>query len=215
MLEQVPDNFPFPDTGSENFLRAVKAQATLISLPANTTICHQGKTCEHLPILVNGRARVYKVSENGKEITLYRIAAGESCVLTASCIMSDLSFPAIAVTETECDALVFPAHVTTQWFDEFPVWRQFIFKMVSARLASILTVIDEVAFQRMDSRLANYLINTAGDEDTIHTTHQQIADELGTAREVITRLLKDLEAENRISLRRGEIQLLDKAGLKT
>ena len=169
--------------------------------------------CEHLPIILSGRARVFKISENGKEITLYRIEEGESCVLTASCIMSNLSFPAIAITEQPTVALIIPASNVTRWFEDYPAWRQFIFKMVSLRLSSILTVIEEVAFQRMDSRLANYLLNTAGEGDSIHTTHQQIADELGTAREVITRLLKDFEADGKLTLQRGLVRLIDKNAL--
>lgn len=213
MLESLPKNIPELTEASDEFRNELKRNATRISLPAGSTVCQQGNMCEHLPIILGGRARVFKLSENGKEITLYRIEESESCVLTASCIMSGLSFPAIAITEQPTDALIIPASRVTRWFEDYPVWRQFIFKMVSLRLSSILTVIEEVAFQRMDSRLANYLLNTAGEVDSIHTTHQQIADELGTAREVITRLLKDLEADGKLALQRGLIHLVDKKAL--
>ena len=213
MLDELPDLIPILDQADADFMHELKRHATKITLPAGTSVCHQGNTCEHLPIILEGRARVFKISENGREITLYRIARGESCVLTASCIMSDLTFPAIAVTEQTSDALIIPASCVTRWFEEFPVWRQFIFHMVSLRLSSILTVIEEVAFQRMDSRLANYLLNASGEDGIIHTTHQQIADELGTAREVITRLLRDFEADGNIALQRGLIRLLDKDSL--
>jgi CRP/FNR family transcriptional regulator len=215
MLEALPDNIPILNEAADDFRKELKQHANRITLPADTTVCQQGNICEHLPIILNGRARVFKISETGKEITLYRIEEGESCVLTASCIMSDISFPAIAVTERPSDALIVPAAKVTHWLEDFPVWRQFIFKMVSLRLSSILTVIEEVAFQRMDNRLANYLLNAAGQDSQIQTTHQQIADELGTAREVITRLLKDLEADGKLTLQRGLISLIDKQALSS
>ena len=206
-------DIPILKDATDLFRNVLEDQAHRVSLPAGSTVCHQGNTCEHLPIILAGQARVFKVSESGKEITLYRIAEGESCVLTASCIMSNIAFPAIAMTEQDTEALIIPAASVTRWFEEFPVWRHFIFQMVSLRLSNILTVIEEVAFQRMDNRLANHLVNSAGNDSVLRTTHQQIADELGTAREVITRLLKDLEADGKISMRRGMIHLLDKNAL--
>ena len=210
MLEKLPDNIPLLSNAPDDFRNELLQQASIARLPSGTTICHQGNQCQQLPILLSGQARVFKLSQTGKEITLYRIVAGESCVLTASCIMSDISFPAIAETDEEKGGLLVPAGAVTDWFEKYPVWRQFIFQMVSRRLDNILTVIEEVAFQRMDIRLSNYLNSAAHDEDCIKTTHQQIADELGTAREVVTRLLKDLEADGKIELQRGMIRILDR-----
>jgi len=215
MLDKLPENLPFLDEAPEDFRNVFMQQATQASLPAKSTVCHQGNECQQLPILLSGQARVFKLSESGKEITLYRISPGESCVLTASCIMSDISFPAIAETEEDIEVLLIPASAVTDWFEKYPVWRQFIFQMISLRLDSILTVIEEVAFQRMDIRLSNYLSSATSDEDRIKTTHQQIADELGTAREVVTRLLKDLEADGKIELQRGMIRILDREKLQT
>jgi CRP/FNR family transcriptional regulator len=215
MLDSMPDNIPILSNAPDDFKAVFMQQAVKASLPAGATVCHQGNVCQQLPILLSGQARVYKLSESGKEITLYRIAPGESCVLTASCIMSNLSFPAIAETEEDVEALLIPSNTVADWFEEYPAWRQFVFEMISRRLSSILTVIEEVAFQRMDSRLANYLANNVNNENCIKTTHQHIADELGTAREVVTRLLKDLEADRKIELKRGLIRILDKEKLQS
>ena len=213
MLDRLPDQIPLLSDAPDDFRKAFLQQASMARLPAATTICHQGNQCEQLPILLSGQARVFKLSDTGREITLYRIAPGESCVLTASCIMSDLSFPAIAETEKDIEVILIPASVMTDWFELYPVWRQFIFQMISRRLDSILTVIEEVAFQRMDIRLTRHLDAVADDDDIIRTTHQQIADELGSAREVVTRLLKDLEADGKIELKRGMIRILDRTRL--
>lgn len=215
MLDSMPDNIPILSNAPDDFKAVFMQQAVKASLPAGATVCHQGNVCQQLPILLSGQARVYKLSESGKEITLYRIAPGESCVLTASCIMSNLSFPAIAETEEDVEALLIPSNTVADWFEQYPAWRQFVFEMISRRLSSILTVIEEVAFQRMDSRLANYLANNVNNENCIKTTHQHIADELGTAREVVTRLLKDLEADRKIELKRGLIRILDKEKLQS
>jgi len=210
MLDKLPDNIPLLSNAPDDFRTELLQQASIVRLPSGTTICHQGNQCQQLPILLSGQARVFKLSQTGKEITLYRIVAGESCVLTASCIMSDISFPAIAETDEDIEVLLVPARAVTDWFEKYPIWRQFIFQMVSRRLDNILTVVEEVAFQRMDIRLSNYLNSATHAEDCIKTTHQQIADELGTAREVVTRLLKDLEADGKIELQRGMIRILDR-----
>lgn len=213
MLDHMPDGIPMLSEAAEDFKQAFTRQANLVRLPPSTTICHQGNHCQQLPIVTSGQARVFKLSETGREITLYRITPGESCVLTASCIMSDLAFPAIAETDQDVEAVVIPAAIVSEWFETYPVWRKFIFHMISLRMASILTVIEEVAFQRMDIRLSRHLSSAADEQGFIKTTHQQIADELGTAREVVTRLLRDMEADGSIEMSRGMIHLLRKDDL--
>ncbi len=207
MIDHLPDELNWLAEISPELRRELKSAASLVSLAAGTTICGEGSRCEHLPILVEGQARVFKASESGREMTLYRIYPGESCVLTASCIMSEVDFPAMAITERASRAIVVPARRVTGWFDEFPEWRHFVFDLVSRRMASMLAVVEEVAFQRMDQRLERYL-DSAAAHGEVRATHQEIADELGTAREVVTRLLRELEARGRVKLHRGYISLV-------
>lgn len=207
MIEHLPDNLPWLQQAGPGLRAKLKSVSSLVSLPAGATICGEGRHCEYLPLLVEGQARVFKASESGREMTLYRIYPGESCVLTASCIMSGVGFPAIAVTEHASSALLVPASHVTAWFDEFPEWRHFVFDLVSRRMASMLAVVEEVAFQRMDQRLERYL-GLAAVNGEVRATHQDIADELGTAREVVTRLLRELEARGRVTLHRGYISLV-------
>jgi CRP/FNR family transcriptional regulator len=182
------------------------------TLPPGQVVCQQGDSCGYLPLLLSGRARVFKVAESGREITLYRIETGDSCVLTASCIMSDIPFPALAVSETEVEAVLIPAGSVRAWMGESAAWRRYLFGLVARRLADVIAVVEEVAFRRMDARVAAWLLEH-GVDGVVHTTHQELAVDLGSSREVVSRILRDLENEGLIRRQRGEILVLERAHL--
>lgn len=185
-------------------------------IPAGQSINHQGDPCSHLGLLISGVVRVYKLAETGREITLYRITAGESCVLTASCIMSGTPFPAEAIAETDLEAIAVSAQQVRTWMGASNAWRSFIFSLVSQRLADMISVVEEVAFRRMDVRIATHLlVQPITQSGEIETTHQRIATELGTCREVVSRILKDFEAQGMIARSRGKIHMLDHDRLAT
>ncbi|WP_127478083.1 Crp/Fnr family transcriptional regulator [Sulfurivermis fontis] len=192
----------------ERFLR----ETVVRSLPPGQVVCQQGDSCGYLPLLLSGRARVFKSAESGREITLYRIDAGDSCVLTASCIMSDIPFPALAVSETEVEAVLIPAGSVRAWMGESAAWRRYLFGLVARRLADVIAVVEEVAFRRLDARVAAWLLEHAAG-GVAHTTHQELAVDLGSSREVVSRILRDLENEGMIRRTRGEILLLDRVRL--
>lgn len=176
-----------------------------LEIPHSEFISFEGNQCRNLAILLSGRARVYKLGENGREITLYRIGKGESCILTASCILSEKEFPAFAVAETDIEAFVIPSEIFLDWVGKHKFWQKYVFELVSKRLSAIIAVVEEVAFKRVDERIANYLLQTG--RRVIHQTHQEIAVEIGTSREVVSRILKDFEHEGIVSLARGEIKI--------
>ena len=182
-------------------------------IPAGAPIAWQGDACDQLAIVLAGTVRVYKVGESGREITLYRIEETESCVLTASCILSRTQFPALAVAETDVEAVLIPAYVLRDWVARYEPWRDYVFDMMSQRLADVIATVEEVAFRRMDARIAEFLAGLGENGATIPITHQEIASELGTAREVVSRILKDLERGGLIALSRGAVTLLDVDGL--
>jgi CRP/FNR family transcriptional regulator len=162
--------------------------------------------------VVTGSARVFKLSETGREITLYRVEPGEACVLSASCIMNRGAYPAYAVAETPMEVLLIPADVFSGWVAQHAFWRDYVFALVARHITSVMSVVEEVAFRRVDHRIAEYLMKAPGDE--VNATHQEIAAELGTSREVVSRILKDLERRGLIGLSRGRVSLLDRARLK-
>ena len=206
--------FPFLQQADGTFLERFLAQSQPVGLKQGDPICDQGVLCQHLALIVSGTARVYKLGESGREITLYRLGSGESCILTASCIVSGSPFPAFAVCEQDIQALAIHPGVVRQWTDEFPLWRNYLFGLISDRLGDVISVIEEIAFRRVDRRLADYLLQRAGGRrQSIKATHQAIASDLGTSREVVSRILKDFEHQGLIAVSRGQLQISDAAGL--
>jgi CRP/FNR family transcriptional regulator len=152
---------------------------------------------------------VYKIGETGREITLYRFGNGESCILTANAILSRKSFPAIATVEREAEAVMIPAEAFRDWVKRHDVWREFVFDLLSDRLSSVMAVVDEVVFQRMDRRVASLLVTKSKTQHPIRITHQEIAAELGSSREVISRILEDFSQRGIVESGRGTIEILD------
>lgn len=205
---------PFLADPAAAVTRAFIAQATMMRLPAAATVFAEGDLCSAFAILSQGQVRVFKIGETGREITLYRFARGESCILTASCILSERQFPAIATVEEPAEAFLVPHTVFQQWVDAYPPWRDYVFQLLSRRLATVLEIVDEVAFRRMDVRIAEFLLRQAplGGE-ALALTHQQIAAELGSSREVVSRILADFAAAGLVQVTRGSIAILDRLGL--
>ena len=189
-------------------LQPLLARAVRKNLVPLQILAQPGAECTSLPFALEGRLRVYKTSESGRELTLYRIERGECCILTATCIMNGDSFPAIAAAEVNSTILLVPAAVLLGLVEDHAVWRRFIFSLYSRRLEDVLRLLEEVAFRHVDVRIASYLLQH-GEAPTgaVNRTHSQIASELGTSREVVTRILKDLEAEGLIVTLRGRIEI--------
>ncbi|MDP6777059.1 MAG: Crp/Fnr family transcriptional regulator [Candidatus Latescibacteria bacterium] len=204
----------FLSTAGKDIETAFLEHADAVRVPAGQHIGLEGNPCSALAFVVSGSARVYKTGETGREITLYRVEPGETCILTASCILNEELFPAFAITETDVEAAAVPAQVFRRWTDRHPFWRDYVFRLISHRMATIIAVVEEVAFRRVDVRLAEFLAGASdGPDDPIRRTHQQIASELGTSREVVSRILKDFEREGLLSLSRSSVQVLDPAAL--
>ena len=207
-----------------NFLSQADAAArteflqmsSMAHLAAGQNICNQGDECAHLALVTSGTARIYKLGENGREITLYRIGRGESCILTASCILSQLPFPAFAVCEEQVEAVVVPASQIRQWLADSSLWRDYVFGLVAHRMADIISLVEEVVFHRMDQRIADYLVQHCPQgEQRLEITHQLMASDLGTSREVVSRILKELESKGIIRVARGSVEILDHGQLKS
>ena len=154
-----------------------------------------------------GQKRIYKASPTGREITLYEIGRGEACILNAACVLSDTLSPVSAMAITDVSYLVIPAEDFKNLLSTYEEMRTFVFGAFGQRLVSILELISEVVFKKMDERLFDYLVEKSQD-GVLSMTHQQIANDLGTAREVVSRLLKDFEKEGKIVLSRGHIRLI-------
>jgi CRP/FNR family transcriptional regulator len=193
--------------------REFAAHAYTALIPAQKDVFVEGDHTGAIALLLSGVVRVYKIGETGREITLYRFGPGESCVLTANAILSQQSFPALATAEEDTEAIMIPAETFRAWIGRSALWRDFVFDLMAQRISSMLAVVDEVTFRRMDSRLAAFLVERCREENPVRITHQEIAAELGSSREVISRILADFAAHGRVRLGRGTIEVLDSAAL--
>lgn len=213
---QLQEIFPFLQRASADFRSNLLDNASLASLPAGHLICHDGSECALLPLVVQGTGRVYKLGENGREITLYRVERGESCVVTASCILSGQPFPAFAECETDVQAVVVRPAEVRRWMATSEPWRQYVFGLIAGRLQDVFGVLDAVLFQRLDQRLIAFLLrcHAQAPGQGIAMTHQALAAELGSSREVVSRVLKGLEGQGLLRTTRGRIALLDPAALE-
>jgi CRP/FNR family transcriptional regulator len=214
-FERISIALPFLQTASPEIIRDFKANAYYAKIPSGRDIFVEGDQVDGIALMMSGVVRVYKLGETGREITLYRFGEGESCVITANAILNQQDFPAIAQVEREAEAVMVPADVFSDWVRRYDPWRDFVFNLVSNRLVSVMEIVDQVAFQRMDRRVASFLLNRSKLQNPIAITHQEIANEIGSSREVISRLLEDFENRGLVRLSRGEIELMDLEGLKT
>ncbi len=213
--ELISRALPLLRDASPQLVHEFQQAAFFARIPAGHDIFLEGDRVDAIALLVSGVVRVYKIGENGREITLYRFGNGQSCILTANAILNQKTFPALATVEQDADAIMVPADTFRAWIDRYELWRDFVFKLLSQRLASVIEIVDEVAFRRMDARLASLLVERARSVNPIRLTHQEIAAELGTSREVISRLLEDFTESGLIRLGRGQIEVLDAAGLQS
>ncbi|WP_036233130.1 Crp/Fnr family transcriptional regulator [Marinobacterium litorale] len=192
--------------------RKALAQSRVVEIPAETEVFHPGDRCKQFLLVISGSVRVQKLSSSGREIVLYRVESGQSCILTTACLIGGGPYQAEAITETPVTAVVIPAPAFETALDDSKALRAFVFDGYGERLTELLMLIDAISFGRLDSRLADWLL--ARPEDAIRTTHQQLARELGTAREVISRTLKEFERRGWLQLSRGSVTLTNREELK-
>ncbi len=205
----IENKLSFLSSSNERVKSKVMQFGAVAELQKGALIFDEGAACTNLAIVLSGKVRVFKLSESGREITIYRINEGESCILTISSILSDLKFPATAVVEEDLTALMLPSNVFKELVDIDEKWRNYTFRLVNQRLANVITIVEEVAFGRMDERIAEFLMSKINDNNyELNITHKQIADELGTHREVVSRILKDFEKAGFIQLARNRIKVL-------
>ena len=200
------------DSALLHFLQHQEGVQTII-VPADVTVCQSGDVCENLVIVLEGQVKVFRPATNGRSLTLYYVNANESCILTASCILNKTPFPAFAVTTTEVKALSIPPEKVIDWLEHEPMWQKYMFGLLSQRMINLIELVDTVAFETLDVRLSDWLLSNI-DQQPIKTTHQKIAEDLASSREVISRLLKKFEKNGLIELGRGTIHIANTSALE-
>jgi CRP/FNR family transcriptional regulator len=192
-------------------------RAQLTSLPERAMYLTDGDETDVIALVGAGRLRVYKTSESGREITLYEVKAGEFCVLNLLCMLTGIRAPASARVEESVHAVIFQGADFRRWIGSDPAIRAHVFALLGRSVADIMGLVEEIAFKKMDVRLAEYLQTKLRGTDSaiVETTHEMIALDLGSAREVISRLLKEFERQGAVHLARGRITVNDTGLLKS
>ncbi|MFZ5483673.1 MAG: Crp/Fnr family transcriptional regulator [Pseudomonadota bacterium] len=188
------------------------AQAAMtMSAPAGVTLFDIGQACQALPLVLSGSIRVFKRAENGREISLYRVRPGELCLVTVGCLLGSDAYPATGVSESEIRAIALPRALFLHLTESHPPFRQAVFHLFSERLTGLMQLVEEITFRKLDQRLATLLAARA---PLVQDSHQQLADELGSVREIVSRLLKQFEEHGWLRLGRSRIEVLDAEALR-
>ncbi|AAV94902.1 Crp/Fnr family transcriptional regulator [Ruegeria pomeroyi] len=196
-------------------LRAeLEAGSQIVSVPAGTQIFAPGQSADHLWLLLEGTVKVQQKSETGREVFLYRVHAGESCVLTTACMLAFEDHSAEGTCETDVSAVAIPRRSFDDLIARSPVFREFVFTAYSRRITDLFTLIDDIVFQRMDVRLAARLLELADSDNIVRATHAVLGTELGTAREVVSRTLSEFQRRGWVEQARGELRLIGRDGLE-
>lgn len=182
-----------------------------LEVPARVDLFDEGQPCQGFPFVLSGEVRVTRTSSDGRALELYRVVPGEVCVVSAGCLFGTRPMSARGTTLSTCTLVVAPVGVIRDWCDT-PAVRDFLFGLLADRLAELMELVEAIAFQRLDQRLARTLL---GHGRTRHATHQQLADELGTAREMVSRLLKRFETDGLVGLGRERIEIVDAHRLRS
>lgn len=189
----------------------IAAGAAPARMPAGTVLFHPGDACRGLVLLRSGRARVDLIAEDGHALLLYRVEPGEPCALTTSCLFAEEPYSAEGSAETDCEALVLPAPLFTRLVEENQSFRSFVLAGFASRLGALMGRIEELTFRSVDARLAGYLAARAS--GTVSATQQEIAADIGTAREVVSRRLAAFAKARLVRTERGAVTVLDAPGI--
>jgi len=206
LLSQYPALRGLPSALHEELI----AQCAIMNVPQGAVLFDEQQPCRGFPLLLSGSIRVIKAAPNGRELQLYSVTPGESCILTSSCLLGQAQYHARGVAAEDVEMAMLPPATFMALIDSHEPFRNYVFSLFSERMADLMQLVSAVAFQKLDQRLAALL---ASRSTPIHTTHQALADELGSVREIVSRLLKQFEEQGWIRLGREQIDIVDAKAL--
>ncbi|HBQ64309.1 MAG TPA: Crp/Fnr family transcriptional regulator [Clostridiales bacterium] len=216
-IGELKNAFPFIQDMDPDQLESLFQASKISDVEAGTPIINSGKECPGLALILRGCVKVSRISNEGREITIYRVKKGETCILSAVCMLGAgfSNYPVTVTTEQDSRMmLISTSYIRKAVTDNSPLWK-YILTSIADRLYQAIDVVDKVAFQSVEKRLAQILLEFGGEgRHSVYATHEMLARELGTAREVISRQLKEFERQKLIQLKRGIITILQTDALK-
>ena len=192
-------------------LDRVLDEAVIRTAPAGTVMFDEHNPCQAFPMLIEGTIRVSKSAPNGRELQLYRVGPGEACILTSSCLLGNAPYSARGIAESDVTAVTLPMPLFSRLLAEYEPFRNYVFGLFAERISELMQLVEAVAFQRLDQRLASLLL---GKGRIIRTTHHGLAEELGSVREIVSRLLKNFSDQGLVALEREKIEILNPQRLR-
>lgn len=215
-VKSVLEALPFWDRLSDSEKDFARRNSAIRRAPAGSLLYSLDCACVGMVHVISGTVRIYLLSPEGREVTLFRLGAGKTCVLSAACVVRQISLDTHMMTETDCELLVMNAEAFGRLTDE-NVWaRSFLFELASENLTSIMHTMERILFSRFDSRLASFLVaeHERTGETELRMTQSEIAERVNSAREVVARMLGEFEREGLVRKRRGSLILIDIDGLR-
>ena len=212
-VERWIERFPVIRHLDARHLQLARGVVQFPVLERNAVAYEREGPCANYLMCIDGRTRVFRLSESGREMLIYKVGAGGTCVLTTQCLLSGGNFPAESIAEERTELAALPTETFRQLMAASPEFRRFVLDDYTRLLASLFTLVEEVAFAPLEQRLARRLLVEAGTDGLVAKTHQQLAADIGSVREVVSRILGEWAEAGLVALRRGEIAILDRAAL--
>lgn len=210
MAQRVLERFPALSGLAPARLERLLADAQLLRVPAGSILFDADQPCRGFPLILEGAVRVVMNAPSGREILLYRVDPGQGCILSGGCLLGHSDYAARGIADADVTLINLPPAAFNALLLEHEPFRRFVFGMYGERLAEVMALVEEVAFRRLDERLAQALIHRG---PVIEATHQKLADELGSVREIVSRLLRSFETRGWVKLERERITLTDAKSL--
>ncbi len=208
---QLLERYPMLEQLTAAQLEDFRSSAVSMKVPAETVIFDENQACQGFPLLLSGSVRVIKAAANGRELRLYRVCPGESCILTSSCLLGHTQYHARGITEEDTEMVLLAPATFAELLSTQQAFRDYVFSLFSERLTNMMQLVSAIAFQKLDQRLAALLVSRPS---PIHATHQALADELGSVREMVSRMLKQFAEQGWVKLGREQIDVTDAKALR-
>jgi CRP/FNR family transcriptional regulator len=211
------DYFPIWDRLTDAERKALENSVTKRTVPEGTLLHNGSNDCVGLFVICSGQLRAFILSDEGKEVTLYRLFERDICLLSASCMMASIQFDIAIEAEKDSELLMIPKDVYKNLMDSSAVVAGYTNELMASRFSEVMWLIEQIMWKSFDKRLAEFLLAESALEqsDTLNITHEKIANHMGTAREVVTRMLRYFQSEGMVGLARGEIRLTNRAALES
>ena len=211
-MNEVPNSNvdQYRDVFTPELIAEIEEKGQLVHCKEGDLLLDIGQTIRIMPLVLEGTLKVMRMDEEGRELLLYYLSAHDSCAMTFTCCMQNVASEIKVVAEEDTTLIAIPITVMEEWMMKFPAWKTFVMRTIRERFNELLRTIDQIAFQKLDERLVNYLKEKSkvSGSSLINLSHEQIANELATSRVVISRLLKKLEDDHKLLLYRHQIKLL-------